>query len=221
MARTGGIAIVVGAAPRHGAAGRSLVHQRRPHLCRSERIERNRRGRGRSALSAHRNLGAHVQRLRIGRRLPSAIRCDSTGCGRPAERRAQTRNAARHVALCAHRGQGPGAAGGLADRDAAAAQRYRAVEELRRQHLSARTDHARPRACAQCRAHHRTRGGHGVARRASFHRGHSHARRHGRHLDREFLRGDSGRPLGARRRIHARRHGRGVSARAGASWTRC
>ena len=66
-------------------------------------------------------------------------------------------------AVCPHRGEGAGAAGGLADRDAAAAQRHPAVEELRRQRLRAGTAHADRRPRAQRGADDRAWRGHGVA----------------------------------------------------------
>ena len=59
-----------------------------------ERTERHVGRRRRSVLAADRRLGADLQRLRTGGGLPAAVRRDPAGGRRPAERRAEARDAA-------------------------------------------------------------------------------------------------------------------------------
>ena len=114
MARAALVACLVGVPGGHGPARRRVVHQRRPDVCRAERCRRHGVRRRRSLLPAHRHLGAHVQRVRAGCRVPAAVRRDPCRRGRSSERRAQARAAAPHVRSGARRGQGAG--GVLADR---------------------------------------------------------------------------------------------------------
>ena len=84
MARTDDVARVVGDAAVDGTAGRGVIHQRRAHLRRSQRSERDGRRRRRSLLAAHRRLGADLQRLRACRRVPVSVRRHPSRRRRPA-----------------------------------------------------------------------------------------------------------------------------------------
>ncbi len=216
MARACCVQCMVGSASGYGAAGGSLVHRRSAYLWRGERFQWNRRRRRRGAIAAGGGLGAHVQRLRTGRRFSAALRGDSRGRGRPAERRPEAGTSAGYVPFCSYRGKGDYPAGRLDAGDVTAAERHPGVEELRRQRLSAGTGNLDARPCAERRAHHRARRRHGVSHRASLYRRDSDSQHYSGHMDSRFLWRNPGRIVGARQRLHARCHGGGVPAWSGA-----
>ena len=119
-------------------------------------------------------------------------------------------------AVCADRGQGAGAAGGVAHR--VAADRcwplllWRGLRRQRRTRRSCWPWCARPR--AERRPDHRAGRGRGVDHRASGHGRDRHARRHGRHVDRQLHRRRARRRVGADCRLHADRDGRASSSTA-------
>src|SRR5262249_29247025 len=76
VARAHGIAVVVDFPGSHRSAHRLLVHPGHANLRRSERPWRDGGWRRRGVLAARRDLGANLQRVRAGRRLPPAVRRD-------------------------------------------------------------------------------------------------------------------------------------------------
>ena len=109
MARAAGVARVVGHAPADRTAGRGVVHQRRAHLRGAERLRRHGRGRWRSVFAAGRRLGADLQRLRAGGRVPPPVRRHSRRRRGSTERRAEAGTTAADARVLARRRQDDGA----------------------------------------------------------------------------------------------------------------
>ena len=184
---------------------------------RAERPERHRCRRRRSVLAAGRHLGADVQRVRAGRRVPAAVRRHSPRLRRPPERRAEDRDAASAVAVRAHLDQGAVLMAAWLVASLAPLVGRRVVDELWRQRLRAGVGHGDRRPSAECRPDDRARGGRRRGHRAPVDRRDPHAQRHGRHVDRQLRRRGSRRLVGAGRRLHADGDGGGVSTRPGAA----
>ena len=170
-------------------ARRRVVHQRGPHLRRSQRPERNRGGRGRSVLSADRGSGRR-RSARASSRPSSCCRSSRSDWSRVTGRAARSnsnfssacspfaRIAAKALVLLAG-----WLIASCAARWRSFSGRVTAAASMRRSSRLSLLGHLLNAGLTVA-----TRRGHRVADRASVDRRDPDARRHGRHLDRQLRR---------------------------------
>ena len=144
----------------------------------------------------------------------AAVRRDPPRVGRPAERRAEDRDAASDVRRSrASRAKAIVLLGGLARRVAARrSAAVAAVEKLRRQRLPAGARDGASRPLLNAGLTIALAAADGVGHRTSVDRRDPDAQRDGRHVDPQLRRRGAGRRLGARGRLHAAGDGRASSS---------